>query len=96
MWDQGQILSRVTDTQISGNSFKENQLKEDSRAAGSRNGGMQGYWIGEAGTITPSKPTLRQIETPLNKVVAAWYATEESLEDAPAMASEVDRLVPRS
>jgi HK97 family phage major capsid protein len=94
MWDQGQILSRVTDTQISGNSFRENVLDESSRANGSRNGGIQGFWLGEASSITASRPKLRQVETPLNKVGAVWYATEETIEDAPALQSEVDRLVP--
>jgi len=72
---------------IGGNRLTINAVNETSRATGSRWGGIQGYWVAEAGDITASKVTLRQIELKLNKLGAANYATEELLVDAPALTS---------
>jgi len=69
------------------NSIKINGVDESSRATGSRWGGVQGYWATEAGTVTASKPKFRQIELILKKVMALYYATDELLQDAPAMSS---------
>ena len=56
-----------------------------SRATGSRWRGVQGYWLAEAGAKTASHPTLRQMELKLKKMAALCYATDESLQDAPAL-----------
>jgi len=72
-----------------------NALKEDSRVAGSRWGGIQAYWGGEADTITASKPSFRQIEEKLKKLFALVYATSELLDDTVAFANLVNQLVPQ-
>lgn len=69
------------------NGIKINGVDESSRATGSRWGGVQGYWAPEAGTITASKPKFRLIELILKKLMALYYATDELLQDAPAMSS---------
>ncbi len=71
-----------------------NALKEDSRVAGSRWGGIQSYWLGEADAKTASKPTFRQLELKLKKQAALVYATDELLQDTTAFANVVNQLVP--
>ena len=87
MWDASPILSRVSRTTLSGNKtgMKFNGLDETSRATGSRYGGIRAYWKGEAATKTASKPTFRQIELTLNKLIGLVYATDELLDDASAL-----------
>lgn len=58
-----------------------NGIDETSRAAGSRWGGVLGYWLAEAGTKTASKPKFRRINWELHKIVVLQYATDELLAD---------------
>lgn len=73
--------------QISGNanSMKINGVDETSRVAGSRWGGVRGYWKSEAAAATKSKPSFREINLSLNKLMALAYTTDELLLDAAAM-----------
>jgi HK97 family phage major capsid protein len=89
MHDSGQIWGRCDRVPISrnANSVKLNAINETSRADGSRWGGVQAYWLAEAGTKQASKPELRQIELSLKKLAALFYATDEVLEDAPALSA---------
>lgn len=92
----GEILSRVTTRPITvGNGYKESVLKEESRASGSRNGGVIGYWIGEDDTIPETQAKMRQIELGLKKVAAVVKLTEEQMEDGPAMESFINEQVPQ-
>lgn len=75
------------------NAVKINGIDETSRADGSRYGGVRGYWVEEAGTITSSKPKFRQIEFQLKKLAALAYATDELLADAPALESIITTVV---
>ena len=83
----GKLNDRPKTIQISGraNGLKMNAIDEESRVDGSRMGGIQGYWIPEAGTITKSKPTFRQIELTLHKLAGLYYATDEELADTVAL-----------
>lgn len=87
VYDQGQILSRVRRIPIGpgSNGLKWNAMDETSRADGSRWGGVRGYWVAEAGTLTASQPQFRQIATDLEKLAVLTYATEELLQDVVAM-----------
>lgn len=78
--------------QVSGNSngLKINGFDETSRADGSRSGGVQSYWTGEAGEYNGSKPKYRQIELKLNKLTGLCYATDEVMEDATALEDTVN------
>lgn len=73
----------------SANGIKINALNETDRAAGSRWGGVQAFWLNEAGTKTASKPTFRQVELSLHKLIGLVYATDELLEDASALEAVV-------
>ena len=67
------------------NGMKINAVDEDSRANGSRWGGVQTYWEAEADEHTGSKPKFRQIELSLKKLTGLCYATDELLQDAAAL-----------
>jgi HK97 family phage major capsid protein len=87
MYQTGQIVSRCRKIPLSGNSngIKINAIDEDSRADGSRWGGVLGYWANEAAALTSSKPKFRRVELELNKLIALCYATDELLEDGAAL-----------
>jgi HK97 family phage major capsid protein len=57
-------------------------LDETSRATGSRQGGVRGYYVSEASEINASTPKFRRIELNLNKLCVLVYSTEELLSDA--------------
>lgn len=67
------------------NTLKINGINETSRADGSRWGGIQAYWEGEADAIASSKPSFAQLTLTLKKLACLCYATDELLEDAPAL-----------
>jgi len=101
MLDQGAIntgilSSRCFKVPISGNAngIKANLMNETSRVTGSRYGGIQTYWANEAATVTAKKPTFRQLELNLHKIFGLFYATEELLADASAMAAMVNKWFP--
>lgn len=69
------------------NGIKLTMLDETSRANGSRGGGIQAYWAGEAEQKTKSSPKLRQMELNLKKLVGLIPITDELMEDATALES---------
>jgi len=77
------------------NGIKFNIIDESSRAAGSRFGGVRGYWVAEAGALTSSEPTFAQVELTLKKLACLFYSTEELLMDQTALAGLVERVVPQ-
>jgi len=92
VWETGIIGNRCRRVTISGtsNSIKINGLDETSRATGSRQGGIRGYWANEAAEKTASKPTFRKIELSLKKLVGLCYATDELLDDSAALESIIN------
>jgi HK97 family phage major capsid protein len=92
----GQVLQRINKLQISGtaNGMKINAIKENSRVNGSRWGGVQGFWQGEADTKIASKPEFRQIDLNLRKLTGICYATDESLQDATGLESIINQAFP--
>ena len=91
VWTSGEILSRINKITLSGNknSLKMNGLDETSRADGSRQGGIRGYWKAEAAQATAGEPTWRQISLELNKLMCLAYATDEVMDDTNALASMI-------
>lgn len=79
--DYSVLAGRCTEVPMSSESVRIPYLHESSRADGSRQGGVRGYWVAEAGTPTKGKPQLGQVRLTLNKVMALVYATDELLED---------------
>src|SRR5574343_558268 len=78
VWETGILSSRCRRMTISGSSNKLtiNGVDESSRAAGSRGGGVRGYWIAEAAQKTASQPKFRKSELQLNKLVGLCYFTD--------------------
>jgi HK97 family phage major capsid protein len=66
---------------VSGNSMTFLASAEISRANGSRHGGLQGFWQGEGGAGTKSKPTIREVNLKLGKIIIIVYLTNELLAD---------------
>lgn len=91
----GEILSRVASDPVAPNSngMTYHVVDETSRVDGSRFGGIQAYWGGEASTITASKPKFRDLSLKLNKVFALCYATDELISDYAALTSWLSRTV---
>lgn len=78
---ENDLWGRTDNYTVNGNSMTFLANAETSRATGSRHGGMQGYWVPEGGTITKSKPTMREISLKLVKVAVVVYLTQELLDD---------------
>jgi HK97 family phage major capsid protein len=93
IYETGQVASRITKLPISpkSNGIKINAVDEDSRADGSRWGGVRAYWVNEADSFTGSKPKFRQIELQTQKLIGLCYATDELVEDAVALESVISR-----
>jgi HK97 family phage major capsid protein/HK97 family phage prohead protease len=94
-FEQGDILSRCNQIPLTGNSIKLPYVDEQSRADGSRMGGIRGYWQNEADAMTASKPKFGTCELNLKKVTALVYCTEELLQDAAALEAWLLRNVPK-
>jgi len=92
----GSLLSQISMIPISGNSngLKIPGIDETSRADGSRWGGIQTYWVTEAGTAIVKKPKFRLIELDLKKLMGLCYTTEELLRDAAAFETVIMQAFP--
>lgn len=90
MYTSGDILSRVDARTVTGNSIAYNVLAETSRADGSRQGGVLGYWVDEGVAPTASNTQLARIEMKLRKVGAFGVMTDELLSDAVALGGELE------
>ena len=92
----GQVWAKVRKQQVGPNynGFKVPMVNETSRADGSRLGGVLGYWLGEGGTLTKSKPGIRQISLELQKLICLMYATDELLQDSVQLESYVNLWFP--
>lgn len=97
IYSTGSILSRVTTTPIGAgsNSIVRRMVDETSRVDGSRFGGLQAFWVAEAGAGTRKKPKYRQHRQTLEKIIALLPTTEELLEDAVALQADMNRIVPQ-
>jgi HK97 family phage major capsid protein len=91
------ILNLIPRTPIgaNSNSLHLRQLKENSRADGSRDGGVLFYWGGEGGTITPSQQAFEKLVLNLEDLFALTYITSQLLEDAPALQAETSQAFRR-
>lgn len=88
------LLPKVSRIPISSNRLIVNEVEQETRKDGSpevkgRNGGLLAYWTAEAGDYTPTKMKFKQNQTDLHKLTGLCYATEEMLEDLPALGSYI-------
>jgi HK97 family phage major capsid protein len=91
MFEGGEILSRVDARTVSGNAIAYNVIDQTSRADGSRQGGVLGYWVDEGEAPTVSNTKLARIEMKLRKVGAFGVMTDELIADAAALGGELQR-----
>lgn len=89
MFASGDVLARCDVRTISGNTIAYNVFDQTSRADGSRQGGVLGYWVDEGTAPTASNTKLARIEMKLRKVGAFGVMTDEILDDAAALGGEL-------
>lgn len=82
--DTGMVYTRGRKLPLSEqtNAIKIPGVDEQSRADGSRWGGVKMYWQNEADSLTATKPKFRLIELVTKKLTGLYYATDEVLRDA--------------
>ena len=97
VYETGELLDLCQPLEISAtsNRLEINGIDEQSRANGSRFGGVQAFWSNEAGALTSTKPKFRKIALFLNKLIALCYATDEMVADAQAMESVINNVFPQ-
>lgn len=87
------IFNRCDNYNVATNGMKFRRNAETSRRTGSRNGGLQSYWIGEGQPIPQSHPKFKMVDLYCNKLVVLVYLTSELLEDTSSAAETyVDRI----
>lgn len=84
-------LARKLPVGSNSNSGWINGVDETSRVAGSRWGGVRGYRLAEADTLTKSKPTFRRINWELKKYGVLVYGTDELLKDSSQFSAVVNQ-----
>lgn len=90
--EENTLLSLCDKYEMTSPSMRIRAVDETSRVNGSRRGGVQGYWVDEAGALTPSKPKFRIIELVPHKLAVLTYLTEELLQDGPMVEQFVSRF----
>jgi HK97 family phage major capsid protein len=96
VWQTGEILKRVRRIPISSNANGINHpyIRETSRTAGNRYGGIQVYRRAEAATVTAAKlDKLAEFKLDLMSGMALVYLTEELMADAAQMEFLVNDMV---
>jgi HK97 family phage major capsid protein len=76
------LLNYVPKIPVTGNTLVLPALLENSRANGSRHGGIQAYWEGEADQLAYTRPKFRKLELKLSKLAVLSAVTNELLEDS--------------
>ena len=95
-WQTGQILSRCTPQPVTRREgVKIPAVDEQSRADGSRYGGIRVFHAAEADTVAVTKPKYRSINLKLGKLLGITYASDELMQDAPALGAFLARAFPR-
>ena len=93
VYDTAVVASRIRMIPIgpTANTLRMNGIDETSRANGSRYGGVQAYWAGEAQAVTATKPKFREISMKLEKLMALCYMTDELMTDATALEAVISQ-----
>jgi HK97 family phage major capsid protein len=95
IYDSGEVAKRCKRMAMKSARMIINAVDEDSRADGSRWGGVLSYWLAEAQTYAGTKPKFREVQLVANKLIALVYATEELLDDTDLLESYVNEIVPQ-
>jgi HK97 family phage major capsid protein len=79
---ENDLFNRTDNYTVVGNNMTFPRVNEVSRANGQRAGGLQANWIGEGGTIPPTKVGMGQLSLKLKKLAIVVYLTDELIDDA--------------
>jgi len=98
MFAPGTLLNQMpAPMPLSGSGMKVPYIRDSAAASGTRFGGMVVYKVAEGATISASSPApLKRLNLDLTKYACVYYATEELLEDAGALASQLQTFVPQA
>lgn len=96
MHDSAVFAGRAQERTISAgaNSVDFYGRKENSRANGSRYGGIRGYRVAEGGTITASSMDFYKFTVKPEKYAVLAYATNEVMRDATLLGQEIGEAAP--
>lgn len=97
MHETSVFLNRIENRTISqgANSVDFYGISENSRANGSRFGGVRGYRVGEGQPITASQMRFYKYTLKPSKYAALVYATDELLQDSRLAQQEIQSAVPQ-
>lgn len=94
---ESMLFNDVDKIPVTSNRLITNELDQESRkdtdiaqSVKGRNGGLLAYWAGEAAQYTASQMKFKQNQTDVHKLTGMCYATEEMLEDLPALAGIIN------
>jgi HK97 family phage major capsid protein len=84
---ESQLFSRCSQLTVVGNSANIPAVDEESRADGSRFGGIQVFWVREGAAGEYKQPKFRNLDLKLAKIMGLVSVTSEMLEDAALLSS---------
>lgn len=95
-YETGKLVSKAFKLPISqgSNSMSLPVIDEASRANGSRYGGIQMYWEGEAAKMTGTKVKLGSVDMKLRNLNGLVYVTDDLLEDAASLEAWIMKKFP--
>lgn len=91
VFNEDSLLALTDRLQSSSNTIT---LPTDETTPWQTSGGIQSYWVAEAGVKTQSKLALGETTLKLHTLATLVPVTEELLEDAPAMGAYLNRKAP--
>ena len=95
-FESDEILKRCTTRPVNGSRLILNGVDDANRVGGPAGMGILVYRIAEAALINLSTIKYRRVELNMNKLVGAYKATDELLEDAPALEAEINDYFPQA
>jgi HK97 family phage major capsid protein len=91
-WNNNAVLSRTDSMTIGGTFYDQYGIDEDSRADGSRAGGIRWYNDMELAEITSSKTVLKKTRWEPKRLTGLYFMSNEINNDVPALQSEMNKL----
>ena len=79
---ENDLFSRTDNYTVVGNNMTFPRLNESSRANGQRAGGLQASWVGQGGSIPPTRIGLGQLALKLKKLAIVVYLADELVDDS--------------
>lgn len=91
-WNNNAVLSRTDSMTIGGTFYDQYGIEEDSRADGSRHGGIRWYNDKELAEIESSKTLLKKTRWEPKRLTGLYFMSNEINNDVPALQSEMNNL----